>query len=122
MSESLKHYKRNIIIADLHRSKRISPDFDTEIRTIKDKCGNAGYPIRFICSIIHNFNMPPEDDVSVIMPTNLFDEKKPFILIEVSHCEVNETASLRSLIHLQMDNAECKIVIYCRRHEFTRIW
>ena len=66
--------------------------------------------------------MPPEDDVSVIMPPILFDEKKSFILIENPHCQVNETASLRSFIHLQMGNTEGKIVIYCERHEFTPIW
>ena len=40
-----------------------------------------------------NFNMPLEDDTSAIVPPNLYDEKKPFFLIEVSYCEINETAS-----------------------------
>ena len=37
--------------------------------------------------------MRAEDDVSVIIPPNLFDEKKPFLLLEVPYCEINEIAS-----------------------------
>ena len=41
----------------------------------------------------NNFNMPPEDDESVIISPNLFDEKNTFLLIEVPYCKMNETAS-----------------------------
>ena len=37
--------------------------------------------------------MPPKDGVSIIIPPNLYNEKKPFLLIEVPYCEENETAS-----------------------------
>ena len=37
--------------------------------------------------------MLPEDDVSVTILPYLFDGKKPFSLIEVPYCEINETAS-----------------------------
>ena len=37
--------------------------------------------------------MRAEDDVSVIIPPNLFDEKKPFLLLEVPYCEINENSS-----------------------------
>ena len=63
ISKSPKRYKRNTVKGDLHRSKRISPDFDTEIGAVKNKYSNAGYPIRFIACTINNFNLPPEDDV-----------------------------------------------------------
>ena len=63
------------MIRDLHKPKRISSDFDTEIRAIKNKYSDAVYPIRFIRSITNNCSMPPEDDVSVIVPPNLFEKK-----------------------------------------------
>ena len=53
-------------------------DFDKEIRAIKNIYSNAGYPIRFLDDIKNNFNMPPEDDESVIISPNLFDEKNTF--------------------------------------------
>ena len=58
----------------IYITKIISSLIDTEIRAIKIKYSNAGYPIRFIASSKNNFNLPPEDDVSVIIPPNLFDE------------------------------------------------
>ena len=82
ISKSLKRYKGNTMIRELHRSKIILSNFDTEVRAIKNKYSNAGYPISFILSNINNFNMPPEDDVSLVIPPNLFDEKKPFLLIK----------------------------------------
>ena len=47
-----------------------------KFRAIKNKHSSAGY-----------------DDVSVIIPSTLFDEKKAFLLIEVPCCEINEPAS-----------------------------
>ena len=88
-----KRYKRNTILGNLHKSKRISSDFDTEIRAIKNKYSNAGYPICFVGSYINNFNTPPEHDTPAIIPPYLFDEKKQFLLIEVPYCEINETTS-----------------------------
>ena len=72
--------------------KGISSDFDAAIRTIKNKYSNAGCPMRFIRSIVNNLNVPPKVDVSVIIPPNFFDEKKPFLLIEFPYCEMNKTA------------------------------
>ena len=37
--------------------------------------------------------MSPEDNISVIIPPNLFDEKKPFLLIEAPYYGKYETAS-----------------------------
>ena len=66
--KSPKHYKRNIILGDLYGLKRILSNFNTEIRAIKNKYGNASYLICFIRSVIKNFNTSHEDDVSVIIP------------------------------------------------------
>ena len=52
-SKTPKSYKRNAINGDLHRSKRISSNFDKEIPLIKGKFIKADYPFRFINSVIN---------------------------------------------------------------------
>ena len=47
-----KRYKRNTISGDLHRSRKIASNFDIKIRAIKAKYNKAGYPQRFIESVI----------------------------------------------------------------------
>ena len=54
-SKTPKRYKRNTINGDLHRSKRISSNFDKEIPLIKEKLMKADYPLRFIKSVVNEF-------------------------------------------------------------------
>ena len=42
-----KWYKRNALIGDLHRSKRLSSNFEMEIKVIKRKFWNADFPLKF---------------------------------------------------------------------------
>ena len=49
-------YKRNAIISDLQKAKRIALDFDKEIETIKSKYVNTGYRKYVIENTIKNFN------------------------------------------------------------------
>ena len=86
-----KWYKRNAAIGDLHRSKRISSNSEVEIKVIKRKFLNADYPPKFLNSIIHQFFTPKNND-SFIIPPNLFEESKSFILVEIPYCEENENA------------------------------
>lgn len=51
-----KRFKRNIINGDLHRAKKIASDFQNELIKIRLKYKNAGYPIRYINSVISSFN------------------------------------------------------------------
>ena len=51
-------YKRNAIIGDLHRSKRISSYYHDEVELIRKKFLTAGFPSRFVNSIIDNFDNP----------------------------------------------------------------
>ena len=87
-----KRYKRNAVIGDLHRSKRISSNFEMEIKVIKRKFRNADYPPKFLNSVIHQFFTPKNND-SFIIPPDLFEESKLFILVEILCCEENEHAS-----------------------------
>ena len=89
-----KRYKRNTILGDLHRSKRISTSFEDEIQCIKQKFVKADYPLRFVNSVIREFNEPNETtNESFIIPPNLFEIDKPFVLVELPYCELNEHKS-----------------------------
>ena len=86
-SKTPKRYKRNTINGDLHRSKRISSNFDEEIPLIKEKFMKADYPLRFINSVVNEFQKGKEcRDV----PTSLFKIAKPLIFVEITYCELNE--------------------------------
>ena len=61
----------------------------------------ADYPLRFIGSIVNEFQKDKEcGDESFIVLPSLFEIKKPFISIEISYCEFNEIKpTLRCLIN-----------------------
>ena len=59
---------------------------------IKRKFRNADYPPKFLNSVIHQFLTPKNNDSFIILP-DLFEESKPFILVEIPYCEKNENAS-----------------------------
>ena len=46
-------YKRNAIIGELHRAKKITSNFDMEIKRIVNKYTAAGFPGRFVYSIVY---------------------------------------------------------------------
>ena len=50
-----KRYKRNTIKAELYQAKRISSKFTNEVTLIRNKFKSAGYPMRFVNSVIHEF-------------------------------------------------------------------
>ena len=58
-----KRCKRNVIIGDVHRAKRISCDFDYEILVIKSKCIEAGYPPKFVTSVINTCTFAKQEPI-----------------------------------------------------------
>ena len=98
-SNIAKRYKRNAINPDLHRSKRISTNFDQEIYRIKKKFLAADCPQKFVESVIRNSENDQignvEDDY--IIPPGLFDIVKPVIITEVPFCIKNEVSSKQFL-------------------------
>ena len=58
-----KSYKPNIIIGVVHRAKRITCDFDYEISVIKSKYIKAGYPPKFITSVINTCTVEKEEPI-----------------------------------------------------------
>ena len=85
-----KHYKKNVIIGDLHCVKNISSNFEQEVRIVRNKYIKAGYHFHFINSVIESF-IQEEDP---IIAASLFEKRKevsfqiPFYKrneIEISH-------------------------------------
>ena len=66
-------YKRNAIIGELHRAKRIASNFDDETKRIRSKYKDAGYPKHVIENTIKNFNRKKDE---LLIPPWLFDERK----------------------------------------------
>ena len=54
-SKILVRYKRNAITGELNRAKRITPDFNKELKRIRQKYRNAGFSLKFINKTICNF-------------------------------------------------------------------
>ena len=92
LSRVPKRYERGAVIGDLHRSKRISSNFEMEIKVIKRKFRNGDYPQKFWNSVIHQFFTPKNND-SFINPLDLFEESKPLTLVEIPYCKENGNAS-----------------------------
>ena len=69
----------------------MSKDFDAEVTYIIDIFRKADYLLRFMNNIVKGFVKPTNDlEDSYIVPPNLFNEQKPFILIEITFCDRNE--------------------------------
>ena len=65
-SKTPKCYKRNTINGDLHRSKRISSDFDEEISLIKEMFMKIEDPLRFINSVVNEFQKVENVEMKVL--------------------------------------------------------
>ena len=59
-----KRYKRNNILGDLHRSKRISSNFNQEVEVIRGKYKKAGFPIKFINSVMRQFKTQMDNEIT----------------------------------------------------------
>ena len=81
-SQIPKRYKRNAINGDLHRSWRISSNFYHEKSQIRSKFSSAGYPMRFVNSVINDFENKEHDPM---IPNYLFNdfESKPIVSVDI---------------------------------------
>ena len=83
-----KRYKQNTINGNLHHSKRISSNFDTEIPLLKEKVNKSDWTLSFINSVVNDFQTGKEcgDESFRILPS-LFEIAKPFIFTEIPYCK-----------------------------------
>ena len=95
-----KRIKRNIVTNDLHRAKKISSNFDMEIREIKEKYEKANYPKKFVESIVKTFNEKDNKSKEKSKDTKE-QEKKQLVLIKVPYCEKNEKIAKHFLMKLK---------------------
>ena len=64
---------------------------EIEIKVIKSKLRNYDYPPKFLNNVINQFLTPKNND-SFIIPPDLFEEHKLFVLVDIPYCEENENA------------------------------
>ena len=94
-----KHYKRNTLLGELHRAKRISSNFQKEVKNIKEKFSKANFPRRFINSVVAQFNNSTynnnerNEEDEMIIPPQLFEIPKTMLFLQVPFCEANEKRS-----------------------------
>ena len=88
-SSEPKRYKRNAILCDLHRAFKISSDFEAEVASIKKKFTSAGFPKRFVDSVVNQFT---NDNIESIIPKNLFEvaDDRPLYRVKIPFCPRNE--------------------------------
>ena len=113
-SKTPVRYKRNAIIGDLFRAKRISSCFEDEIETIRLKFVTAGFPVKFVNSVIRNFQNPQQDkdDDLPLIPSFFFEKPPPFVLIELPYCPQNERLSKYFIRKIKSFlDEECTIVV-----------
>ena len=79
---------------------------ELEIEVIKRKFLNADYPPKFLNSVTHQFFIPKNKDWFII-PPNLFEESKSFILVEIRYCEENENASKHFIKKFETFTSRC---------------
>ena len=107
-SEIPIRYKRNAIIGELHRAKRITSNFGKEIWRIKEKYRNAGFPSNFVNETIRIFKT--ETEVTII-PEWLCEERKTFT-VRLPYSSVNEKFSKLYVNKIEeYTNCKVKLVI-----------
>ena len=79
-------YLENTISVDLHKSRKLTSNFDIEIKSLKAKYNKAGYPRRFFESFIRDFIANLNKNQSFAIPPNMFEGKKPFLVLAIPYC------------------------------------
>ena len=66
-------YKRKAITGELHGANKIASNFSNELKRIKIKYLQAGFPIHIIKDVFRRFNQEKDE---VLIPQLLFDDRK----------------------------------------------
>ena len=109
-----------MILGDLHRAQTISDDFPMELKRIRTKYINVGYPIKFIESVIRSFTSKYDEEV--LIPHWLFEEKKNKVLIRLPFSHQTEGAIYKFIKNLeQFTNDNCKFIIIWNTREIKTL-
>ena len=92
-------WKRNTILGALNRAKRITTDWNEEVKAIKKSFIKAGYPAKLVNEVINDFENPTARDDELIIPVHWFDDR-PKIGIQLPFCKKNELESRKFISKL----------------------
>ena len=113
-----KHYKRNTLLGELHRAKKISSNFQKEVKNNKEKFNKANFPLRFINNVVAQFNKnmhnnkERNEEDEMIIPPQLFEIPKKISFLQVPFCEANEKRSKNFLNKFyNFTNEKFKLII-----------
>ena len=107
-------YEHNAITGELHQAKQIASDFKKELKRVKQKYRNAGFPLKFINETICNFERGKEE---MIIPEWLFDERKTFS-VRFPYSPANEKFSkvfMRKVENVTSDKVKVIIIWNTRK-------
>ena len=112
-SQIPKRYKRNAINGDLYRSWRISSNFNHEKKQIRRKFSSVVYPMRFVNSVINDFE---SNEYGPMISNYLFNdfESKPIVLIDIPFLKENERISKQLLKKFKVFTKE--------KYDFRIVW
>ena len=92
-------YKQDAFFGDLSRAKWIPTDFKAKVTYITDKLKKADYTLKSINHIVNDFIKSTNNlGDSYIIPSNLFEEQKSFILTEIPFGDRNENNSRQKYV------------------------
>ena len=124
-----KHYKRNTLLGELHRAKKISSNFQKEVKNIKEKFNKANFPLRFINNVVTQFNKnmynnkERNEEDEMIIPPQLFEIPKKILFLQVPFCEANEKRSKNFLNKFyNFTNEKFKLIIRWRTRNLKSLF
>ena len=104
-----KSHRRNAVIGDVHRAKKISCDFDYEISVKKSKYIKAGFPPKFVTAVINTCTAEKEEP---IITTQMFDKRKT-VYFQLPFCKTDEQ-KIKSIVNKleEFTNSKVKFIYH----------
>ena len=90
------HYKRNIILGELHRANKIASNFQKDVENIKEKFSKTNFSLTFMNIVVaqfnnntYNNNETNKEDEMMIQP-QLSEIPNKILFLQVPFFEANE--------------------------------
>ena len=106
------------MLGELHRAKKISSNFQKEVKNIKEKFSQESFLLRFINSVVAQFNnnmysnKERNEKDEMIIPMQLFEIPKKILFLQVPFYEANEKRSKNFLNKFySFTNEKFKLII-----------
>ena len=118
--------KTNVLVDELYHAKKISSNFQKEVKNIKEKFSKANFPQRFINSVVAQFNNSTYDnnerneEDEMIIPPQLFEIAEKMLFLRLPFCEANENRSKSFLNKFyNFTNEKFKLIIRWKTWNLT---